>query len=139
MNREAFEKWVCNLNRAPTAWEGWQAALQHAGQAQAELVEIGGERYLGFNESEFKAIPTGTKFYTLPHTAVPEWVEGQPEIDKIAVLHIPLRGYPEHCLIGYVTEYGDVFDMCGDCTGCAMEDVSRWADISFLLSAANEK
>jgi hypothetical protein len=28
-DREAFEKWVCDLNRAPTAWEAWQAALQH--------------------------------------------------------------------------------------------------------------
>jgi hypothetical protein len=101
-DREAFEKWVCDLNRAPTAWEAWQAALQH------------------------------------PQPAVPVWVEGQPEIDKIAVLHIPLRGYPEHCLIGYVTEYGDVVDMCGDTTGCTMEDVSRWADISFLLSAGKE-
>jgi len=79
MNREAFEKWVCNLNRAPTAWEGWQAALQHAGQAQAELVEIGGERYLGFNESEFKAIPTGTKFYTCPQPAVQHAGQGEAE------------------------------------------------------------
>jgi hypothetical protein len=31
-DREAFERWVCDLNRAPTAWEGWQAALQSAGQ-----------------------------------------------------------------------------------------------------------
>jgi len=27
-DREAFEKWVCDLNRAPTAWEAWQAALR---------------------------------------------------------------------------------------------------------------
>ncbi len=31
-DREAFEKWACTLNKVPTAWEGWQAALQHAGQ-----------------------------------------------------------------------------------------------------------
>jgi hypothetical protein len=30
MNREAFEKCVCDLNRAPTAWEGWQAASNKA-------------------------------------------------------------------------------------------------------------
>jgi len=37
MNRKAFEKWVCDLNRAPTAWEAWQAALQ-SGEPVGEVV-----------------------------------------------------------------------------------------------------
>ena len=30
MNREAYEKWACTVNKVPTAWEGWQAASNKA-------------------------------------------------------------------------------------------------------------
>jgi hypothetical protein len=30
MNREAYEKWACTINKVPTAWKGWQAASNKA-------------------------------------------------------------------------------------------------------------
>jgi hypothetical protein len=69
MNREAFEKWVCDLNRAPTAWEAWQAALQHAGQGEA-VAEIalshGGYPVCRWLKGDEENYAEGTKFYTHP-------------------------------------------------------------------------
>jgi hypothetical protein len=37
MSRQAFEKWACTVNKVPTAWEAWQAALQHPQPAVPEV------------------------------------------------------------------------------------------------------
>jgi hypothetical protein len=74
-DREAFEKWVCDLNRAPTAWEAWQAALQHAGQGEA-VAEIalshGGYPVCRWLKGDEENYAEGTKLYTHPQTVAIE-------------------------------------------------------------------
>jgi hypothetical protein len=80
-DREAFEKWFLDaqgydpfskrLNqeseeRAMTAWEGWQAALQHSGEPVA-VVEKG-----VLNWIDGKQFDRDADLYTHPQPAVPE-------------------------------------------------------------------
>ena len=87
MNREAYEKWACTVNKVPTAWEGWQAAMQHAGQEDAEPVYA--FRRKGLNDFctcdklryiELKSKPNLFEvaiFYTSPQPAVQHAGQGE--------------------------------------------------------------
>jgi hypothetical protein len=81
-DREAFEKWFLDtqgydpfsksLNqeseeRAMTAWEGWQAALQHAGSEPVAVAEKG-----VLNWIDGKQFNRDADLYTHPQPAVPE-------------------------------------------------------------------
>ncbi len=90
---EAFEKWACTVTKVPTAWEGWQAASNKAIESLAAWMLA-----RGFSTGHGDTIDdllTELDGQVRPQPAVPEWIElieGQPEVDKIAVLYTPLCG-----------------------------------------------
>jgi hypothetical protein len=105
-DREAFEKWAqdsyllqeCGDGRyaseiTQSAWEGWQAASNKAIETLASWMLS-----RGFSTGHGDTIDdllTELDGQVHPQPAVPEWIElieGQPEVDKIAVLYTPLCG-----------------------------------------------
>jgi len=87
-DREAFEKWAqdsymlqeCGDDRyaskiTQSAWEAWQAAMQHSGQGEAVGVVTlshGGYPVCRWLKGDEESYPEGTKLYTQPQPAVPE-------------------------------------------------------------------
>jgi hypothetical protein len=73
--------------------------------------------------------------YTAPQPALPKWVGGHPPIETMAIMHIPLRGYPDYMVIGYMDEEGWIMDSSGDDAGYNADDVVRWMLAPALNSA----
>ena len=65
------------------------------------------------------------KLYAAPQPAVPKWVGGHPPIETMAIMHIPMRGYPDYMVIGYMDEEGWIMDSSGDDAGYNADDVVR--------------
>ena len=69
---------------------------------------------------------------------LPEWIKGAPEVGTYAILHVPCKGYPNYCVIGFLEDDGAVYDMCGDELGVYEDDIERWTKLPALLSAGKE-
>jgi hypothetical protein len=80
-------------------------------------------------------LPAGMALYAAPQPVVPEWIEGAPEVGTYAILHIPLKSFQDHCIIGFLSDDGAVYDMCGDGLGFYKDDIERWTKLIALLSA----
>jgi hypothetical protein len=153
MNREAFEKWWSdpktnrrltdmNEGRALYLWKaGWQAALQSGEPvAYAVFADNGNIRIWCADPIQAEALKqqygdSVVPLYTTPQPVVPEWIEGAPEVGTYAILHIPLKSFQDHCIIGFLSDDGAVYDMCGDGLGFYEDDIERWTKLIALLSA----
>jgi len=59
-------------------------------------------------------------------SAIPDgWIAGPPPIGDYAMLHIPLREYPDYMVYGAVGENGNCVDCCGDDLGYEHDAVER--------------
>jgi hypothetical protein len=74
--------------------------------------------------------------FSAPQPAVPKWVGGHPPIETMAIMHIPMKGYPDYMVIGYIDDEGWIMDSSGDDAGYNADDVVRWMPAPALNSAA---
>jgi hypothetical protein len=79
------------------------------------------------------------KANAIQQPAVPKWVGGHPPIETMAIMHIPMKGYPDYMVIGYMDEEGWIMDSSGDDAGYNADDVVRWMPAPALNSAAKEE
>jgi hypothetical protein len=140
---DSFEKWAADktfllkasegdgyINFKEMAREVWQAAMT---LQSGEPVAVADRGVLNWIDG--KQFNREADLYTTPQPVVPEWIEGAPELGMYAILHVPCKGYPNFCVIGYVEDDGSVYDMCGDELGVCEDDIERWAKLPALLSA----
>ena len=72
--------------------------------------------------------------YAAPQQDKAEWVKvpkhttPKVNLDEHYIFHLPLSGYPDNCVVGYVDEHGRIMDTCGDDTDYTMIDIAAFTD-----------
>jgi hypothetical protein len=147
--QQAIEQAIALLSSAHVAtnkvWErnecveGLKRALQSMqGEADNYAIVEADMGCLTYEVHAYAELEEGQKLYTHPQSPAVEWIEGAPQIGHSAILHIPLRGYPDFCVVGCIDDIGSVVDMCGDDLGSTAADVERWTELPAMLTAAQE-